>query len=93
MIANKKTITVLRDELIQAATLSHFRVLHLNVDNAIISLSYSVKNHETTTNRLKTHIQKNYEKILVVDVFQDYMVVWHDHVPVEKKHQINMGGL
>lgn len=80
----KKSISELRDELINAE--SHFEVLHIYGDHIVVVLSYTVLNTEKKKRELKEYIEKSFVAIFHVDVFTQYIVIWHDYVILSPEH-------
>jgi len=74
----------LREEFIEAEhTLD---VLHIYGDHIVIVLPYSMTDIEKRKHELKQYIQNNFQKVLNVDVFTQYIVIWHDHELLDQRH-------
>ncbi len=80
----KKTIYELRDQLIDAEV--HFEVLHVYGDHIVIVLAYNLLNADRKKRELKEYIEKTFVAVLHVDVFTQYMVIWHDYEIVSPQH-------
>lgn len=74
---SKKSIHDLREEFILAE--HQLEVLHIYGDHIVIVLPYNMTDVESKKMQIKDHIQNNFEGILNVDVFTQYMVIWHNH--------------
>lgn len=80
----KKTIYQLRDELIDAEP--HFEVLHIYGDHVVVVLMYSLTHIERKKQELKEYIERTFNAILHVDIFTQYIVIWHDFEIVAPEH-------
>lgn len=81
---HKKTIFELREEFIDAE--HKLDVLHIYGDHIVIMFNYSLTDIDRKKQELKTYIQENFEKILNVDIFTQYMIIWHDHYILDQRH-------
>ena len=80
----KKSIFELREEFIDAE--HELDVLHIYGDHIVIVLPYSMTDIDRRKQELKDYIQNNFVKILNVDVFTQYIVIWHDHELLDQRH-------
>lgn len=80
----KKSIYELREELIDAE--AQFEILHLYGDHAVVVLSYTLLNPDKKKQELKEYIEKTFTAILHVDVFTQYIVIWHDFALLAPEH-------
>jgi uncharacterized protein YqhQ len=80
----KKSIYELREEFIRAE--HQLEVLHIYGDHIVIVLPYNMTNIEAKKLQLKEHIQNAFTGILNVDLFTQYIVVWHDHELLCQSH-------
>jgi len=74
----------LREEFIEAE--HKLDVLHIYGDHIVIVLPYSMTDVERRKKELKTYIQDNFQKVLNVDLFTQYIVIWHDHELIDQRH-------
>ena len=81
----KKSIYELREELIDAE--SQFEILHVYGDHAVIILSYAVLNPNKKKQELTEYIEKTFAAILHVDVFTQYLVIWHEFAILAPEHR------
>lgn len=79
-----KNIYDLREELIDAEKLCD--VLHLYPDHAVIVFSPLIENLSHKKNQLKKYIEDNFNEIHHVDIFSNYVVVWHNHLKLDINH-------
>lgn len=86
MSKEKKTIHQLRDEILLAHRF--FRSVLIESDHIVCIIDYSVQNHVEKKHKLKKYIQSTFDRVLQVDVFSDYFVVWHHPKTVEQEHRI-----
>lgn len=80
----KKSIFELREEFIDAE--HELDVLHIYGDHIVIVLPYSMTDIDRRKQELKDYIQNNFVKVLNVDVFTQYIVIWHDHELLDQRH-------
>jgi hypothetical protein len=80
----KKSIHELRDQLADAE--EHFEVLHMYGDHIVIVLAYTIPNADKKMRELKEYIEKTFAAILHVDVFTQYVVIWHDYHILSPEH-------
>lgn len=80
----KRSIYELREELLKAE--KYFEVLHIYGDHAVLVLQQDMDNIDDKKKALKAHIESRFTAILHVDVFTQYVVVWHEYeiVPPEQ---------
>jgi len=81
---SKKTIFELRQEFIEAE--HELDVLHIYGDHIVIVFPYSMIDIDRKKQELKEYIQTNFQKVLNVDVFTQYIVIWHDHELLDQRH-------
>ena len=86
MSKEKRTIHQLRDEILLAHRF--FRSVHIESDHIVCVIDYIVQNHVEKKQKLKKYIQSTFDKVLHVDVFSDYFVVWHHPKTVEQEHRL-----
>ena len=80
----KRSIYELREELIDAE--QYFEVLHVYGDHIVIVLAYNLINAERKKRELKEYIEKTFVAVLHVDVFTQYIVIWHDYEIMAPEH-------
>lgn len=81
---HKKSIYNLREELIRAE--KYFDVLHIYGDHAVLVLKQDVDDLNEKKQALKEHIETRFKAILHVDVFTQYIVVWHEFDIIAQEH-------
>jgi hypothetical protein len=86
MEKEKKTVHQLRDEILLAHRF--FRNVSIECDHIVCTIDYSIKGFDENKQKLKKYIQTTFDKVLHVDLFSDYFVVWHHPNTVEKEHRI-----
>jgi hypothetical protein len=85
MTAKKKTLHQLRDEILLAHRF--FKTVNIEIDHIMCVLDYSVGDLAIKKHKLKQYIQNNFDKVLQVDVFSDYFVIWHYSKAVDEEHR------
>lgn len=84
---DKKSVSELRDQILIAHR--YFNRVCVEVDHIVCVFSYDIQNLDYKKIRLKDYIMHNFNRVLTVDVFSDYMVIWHDSVAVRQDHRTN----
>ena len=80
----KKTLHKLRKEVLDAQEC--FDKLFLYGDHIVIVLPYTLKKIDDKKSALKQYIQTSFEKVLNVDLFTQYLVIWHDFELLSQEH-------
>lgn len=84
MAKQKKTIDHLRDEILLAHRF--FRSVSIEPDHIVCTIDYSAEGFDNKKQELKKYILANFQKVLHVDLFSDYFVIWHYSHLVSEQH-------